>query len=249
MGLTKQEGIVLNRRDFGETSRIAIIYTENAGKIQVNAKGARKPKSKFGAALEPLTRLEIVYYHRDNKDLYTLSETSIITSHQKIRENPANSVYGLAMAETLDALTQPEETDAALYRLLGRGLLTLESAVDPMSAFIHYLLHIAAGIGFKPQLFQCAGCGKDIGEVNSKLYFSNAGGAVFCGSCGGAIADGSVLSPRTYKLLVTLAKSDYRMIGAFDSSPETKLKAQDLILTYLRYHTGLRLKTLKTLRC
>lgn len=247
MSLVKQEGIVLKRRDFGETSRIAIIFTESAGKIQVNAKGARKPKSKFGAALEPLTRLELVYYHRENKDLYTLSETSIITSHQDIRENAAASLYGLAMAETLDALTEPEEADPALYRLIGRSLIALANRANPKSALLHYLLHLSAAIGFQPHLFQCGGCGKDIGDVQGDVSFSHSAGAVFCSDCEKAIADSYVLSPGVHILLIKLAKSDYRSIDVVAASDKTTGKALDFVLTYLRYHAGLRLKTLSAI--
>jgi len=247
MSLVKQEGIVLKRRDFGETSRIAIIFTESAGKIQVNAKGARKPRSKFGAALEPLTRLELVYYHRENKDLYTLSETSIITSHQNIREDVAASLYGLAMAEALDALTQPEEADPALYRLIGRSLIALENQVHPKSTLLHYLLHLSSTIGFKPHLFQCGGCGKEVGTVNRDVKFTIAAGTVFCGECEGATGDGYVLSPRVFEILARLAKSDYRSINVVDSNDKTTGKALDFVLTYLRYHTGLRLKTLSAI--
>ncbi len=247
MSLVKQEGIVLKRRDFGETSRIAIIFTEGAGKIQVNAKGARKPRSKFGAALEPLTRLEVIYYHRENKDLYTLSETSIITSHQDIRENAAASLYGLAIAEALDALTEPEEADPALYRLIGRSLIALGNQVHPKSTLLHYLLHLSAAIGFKPHLFQCGGCGEEVGTVNRKVKFVIAAGTIFCSECEGAIGDGYVLSPRVFEVLAMLAKSDYRSIGVAAPSDKTIGKALDFILTYLRYHTGLRLKTLSAI--
>ncbi|MCP4231119.1 MAG: DNA repair protein RecO [bacterium] len=244
MPLTKQEGIVLKRRDFGETSRIAIIYTRDAGKIQVNAKGARKPRSKFGASLEPLTRLEIVYYHRDNKDLYTLSETSIITPNQKIRENPAVSIYGLAMAETLDALTQPEESDGALYRILGRGLLALEQGDLPELVLTHYLLHLSAAIGFKPGLANHCECGNELGRNRKPALFSLAAGTVYCEDCSPAVPNRTVIKSGTFILLNSLAKSNYRKIGEIASDNKSIGEALDFALTYLRYHTDLKLKSL-----
>lgn len=244
MPLVKQEGIVLRRRDFGETSRIAVVFTKDAGKIQVNAKGARKPKSKFGAALEPLTRVEALYYHHDNKDLYTLSETSIITSHQEIRENDGAALYGLAMAEALDALTEPEEADSALYRLLGRSLIALENRTNPETSFLHYLLHLSAAVGFKPHLFRCGGCGKEIEIGRNEVRFGIAAGVAFCSNCEGAVADSYLLKPGVFGLLTYLARSDYRLLTALSPDDKNTDKALDFILTYLRYHTGLRLKTL-----
>jgi DNA repair protein RecO (recombination protein O) len=247
MTLTKQEGIVLGRRDFGETSRIAVIYTRGAGKIQVNAKGARKPKSKFGAALEPLTRLEVVYYHRENKDLYTLSEVSIITSHQGIREKPAISVYGLAMAEALDALTQPEESDAALYRILGRGLLALERDGISELAFTHYLLRLSAAVGFKPVLSEYCECGNELGGTQKPVLFSHSVGTFYCGKCDPVISNYVEIEPETHTLINSLATSDYRIINEIACSQRSIGEALDFVLTYLRYHTDLKLKSINTL--
>ena len=76
--IIRTEGVVLRRRDFGESSRIAVGYTRDAGKVQLLARGARMPKNKFGAALEPLSRAEFVFYWRESKDLFTLAATAII---------------------------------------------------------------------------------------------------------------------------------------------------------------------------
>ena len=48
--IIKTRGIVLRTMRMGETSRLVTLYTEDYGKLKVTAKGARKPKSKFGAA-------------------------------------------------------------------------------------------------------------------------------------------------------------------------------------------------------
>lgn len=244
MPIVKTEGIVLKRRDFGETSRVAVIFSENFGKIQVNAKGARKPKSKFGATLEPLTRVEVLYYHRETKELYTLSEATIITSHQSIREHPVKSVYGLAMAETLDRLTQPEEENAGLYRLLGRCLLTLETIENEDIVFLFYLLQIAAATGFMPQLATCDNCGKELPDGQGATKYAVITGGVLCGECahnGNRFDD---LKEETLKLLLNLTRTDYRKLDTLPASAVSIQQGLNLMLTHLRYHAELKLNTL-----
>ena len=46
------DAIVLRRLDYGETDRIVTLLTREYGKLGAIAKGARKGKSKVGAALD-----------------------------------------------------------------------------------------------------------------------------------------------------------------------------------------------------
>ena len=62
MGLTRSEGIVLKRHALGDTSRIVVAYTREHGLIKLVAKAARKSPSRFGYALEPLSRSRFIVY-------------------------------------------------------------------------------------------------------------------------------------------------------------------------------------------
>ena len=53
--IVQTEGLVLRNFRMSESSKVVIVYTRNFGKVRLVAKGARRPKSKFGASLEPLT--------------------------------------------------------------------------------------------------------------------------------------------------------------------------------------------------
>ena len=48
----RTQAIILKRRDFGEADRLLTLVTPDYGKIDVIAKGARDPKSPFGASLD-----------------------------------------------------------------------------------------------------------------------------------------------------------------------------------------------------
>ena len=60
--IVKTRALVLRTMRMGETSRLVTFYTQEQGKLKVTAKGARKPKSKFGAALDLMTEVQAVCY-------------------------------------------------------------------------------------------------------------------------------------------------------------------------------------------
>ena len=55
MPLVKTSAITLKSRKWGEADRIVTFYAKHLGKIRGVARGARRLKSRMGAALEPLT--------------------------------------------------------------------------------------------------------------------------------------------------------------------------------------------------
>ena len=136
--IIRTEGVVLRRRDFGESSRIAVVYTRDAGKVQLLARGARMPKNKFGAALEPLSRGEFVFYWRESKELFTLAETAIIRPGRFIREDAKCLPFGLAVIEATDKLNGEGDADAALFELVASSLAALDSG-GPAAALLSQL--------------------------------------------------------------------------------------------------------------
>src|SRR5512132_282678 len=77
MALTTSEGIVLRIHALGDTSRIVTAYTRDQGLRKFVAKGARTLPSRFGFALEPLSRSRFVYYLKADRDLHLLSQAEV----------------------------------------------------------------------------------------------------------------------------------------------------------------------------
>ncbi len=74
MALVETEALVLRTYNFGEADKIVVCLTHAAGVIRAVAKGCRKLKSRFGAALEPFTLTRITYYQKENQELVALSQ-------------------------------------------------------------------------------------------------------------------------------------------------------------------------------
>ncbi len=69
----------------GEADRIVTILTQGAGKVRAVAKGVRKTTSKFGARLEPTSRVALQCYRGRELDVVTQVET--LDPNRALRED------------------------------------------------------------------------------------------------------------------------------------------------------------------
>ena len=72
--IVKTRAIVLRTMRMGETSRLVTFYSEEHGKLKATAKGARKPRSKFGAALVMMTEVPAVCNVKEVRSVRSLYE-------------------------------------------------------------------------------------------------------------------------------------------------------------------------------
>ncbi|HMG27836.1 MAG TPA: DNA repair protein RecO, partial [Acidimicrobiia bacterium] len=75
MALYRDQGVVLRTIKLGEADRIVTILTRGQGKVRAVAKGIRKPTSRFGARLEPMSHVAVQCYRGRELDVVTQVET------------------------------------------------------------------------------------------------------------------------------------------------------------------------------
>ena len=80
MPLRETEAIVLRTYRLGEADKIASLFTRQLGRLRAVAKGAFRPKSRFGGALEPLSYLRVQLFERENRDLLPLNSVELVES-------------------------------------------------------------------------------------------------------------------------------------------------------------------------
>jgi len=156
-GLYRDEGVVLRAIKLGEADRIVTVFTQGHGKIRAVAKGIRKTTSKFGARLEPTSRVALQCYNGRELDIVTQTET--LESNRALREEYALLTRSVPMLEAVDQVAQEREPNPALYRMLTGALRALATTRNPLvtPAFFWKLLSLE---GFHPMLDVCARCGE-----------------------------------------------------------------------------------------
>ena len=112
--IRRVEGLVIRGYRMSQSSKVVVLYTNEHGKLHLVAKGARRPKSKFGASLEPITWGSYVIYWRENRDLQTLSEGDILHPFWGMKQSYARTAYASAVCELLDHMTVDEDRNPLL---------------------------------------------------------------------------------------------------------------------------------------
>lgn len=225
--LARSEGLVLRTRPFRESSKIASVLTRRNGRADFLARGARKPGSRFGAALEPGTIAELIYYERENANLWTLSSADIVTSHQAVRENPESLVILAKIIKLLLHVSHPGETNTSLYNLTLSALHALEENGFAPWFYDLYLWRAAAAMGYPARLDEgCMVCG-----LTEGLRFSVAQGGFLCPEHVSGYPDAIRLDAKKKALLGQL--SDLSLSQWSGPIPPVVSK---LIRYYVRYH-------------
>jgi len=182
MALLRCEGIVLKTYALGDTSRIAVVYTREHGTMRLVAKGARKAPSRFGFALEPLSRSSLLVYHKPDRDLHLLSQADPIAAPGSRLADLARLAHAQAALELVDRLVWGEEPHPELYDLLVAVIDGVARApLDALPAVtLAFELQAASLLGYRPRLDACAECGAGL---SPRRLFSPARGGLLCDRC------------------------------------------------------------------
>jgi DNA repair protein RecO (recombination protein O) len=74
------DALILRTYKLGEADRIVVFLTRDRGKKRGVAKGARRPRSRFVGALEPLTHVRVAYFEKEGRELVGLNYAETINS-------------------------------------------------------------------------------------------------------------------------------------------------------------------------
>ena len=123
-----------------------VFLTRDRGKKRGVAKGARRVRSKFIGALEPMTRAGVAYYEREQRDLVRINyvETDEVAAVAVERGALGHVGY---FAELIDEWAPEAHADERLYRL-GSSMtdaIADGAAIEPLARYFEYLDPAAAG--------------------------------------------------------------------------------------------------------
>ncbi len=193
--IVRTEALCLRSVRHRESSKLVTLLTPDQGRLTCVARGARRPKSRFGAALEPFARSRVIYYWHQQKTVYSLSDAQLVRAHARLPLVPARYVAAEQMAELLLKTLRPEDPHPELYRLLAVYLEGLERIDGGFRTVVSsFLLKAVSFLGFRPELRRCLGCGRPAGGEGQWILDPERGG-VFCDGCRELAPRGVVLEP------------------------------------------------------
>ncbi|RJE71348.1 DNA repair protein RecO [Reichenbachiella sp. MSK19-1] len=150
--LHKTKGIVLNYIKYRESSIIARIYTDEFGLQSYIINGVRSQRSKKGLALlQPLTLLDMVVYHKDNKvdQLQRISEYKSAYTLSSIPFEVKKSSIALFVTELLHKVLREEDQRGIVFEFLCHFIMLLDQRTNGYeSMHVYLMVHLTHFIGF-----------------------------------------------------------------------------------------------------
>ena len=198
MAITETEALVLKTYNLAEADKIVVCLTRNAGLVRAVAKGARRLKNRFGAALEPFTLLHIVYYQKENQELGSMRQAEILKSYFNFFKEP-DILTGMAyMGDLVMEFSPPHQTNDKLFRMVSACLEAVAECPRDLQLILRYFeIWILRLEGFLPDLKRCAECHLPFSDEAGILLNRELG--LLCPNC--AQGRGEALSQRAYSRL------------------------------------------------
>ena len=231
------EAIVLRRSDFLEADRRLTLLTPDRGRLNVVAKGVRRPTSRMAGHLELFTLAKVFVVRRRSLDLVVQAET--VQTFPELRTELDRLPYAYQAVETAHILVQEEVEAHAEFALLVRALGALAATAALPLVLAAYKLQLLATLGYQAQLQACAQCGGPLSAERNRIR-ADVGGVV-CATCGGV--SGLPAQVRAIKCLRWLALEPLHTVERLQCDLATTGQLEQTADAFVRYAAEQDLKT------
>lgn len=236
----RTEAIVLSRTDYGEADRILTLFTPDRGKVRAIARGARRLTSRTGSHIELFHHIQVVLAEGRTLDVVTQAEA--VGARHRIRDNLLLATYAYHLVELVDRLTVEGQGSSPLFALLRDGLIVLENCADPTLLTRYFELRVLDLLGYRPELFACAGCGAPL-EPDGNSY-DPAEGGVLCPDCR---QSRPLLDPAAFRALRFLLQNEWNEAARLQLSPATHMALERVLVATLRHILEREMKSVEFL--
>jgi len=164
MALFETEALILRSYNLAEADKIVVCLSRSAGLIRGVAKGCRKLKNRFGAALEPFTLINLTYYEKEHQELVSFRQVEILKSRFNLSSN-ASILTGFSyMGDLLIDFSPPHQANDNLFRMALACFEAASETPDDLDAVLRYFeVWLLKLEGFLSDLRMCANCQNSFG--------------------------------------------------------------------------------------
>ncbi len=244
--LYRTEAVILKQMPLGEADRILTMFTPVFGKVRAVAKGVRKPTSRMGGSVEPLTRANMLLSKGNDLDIVSQSEP--IDAYLAVRGDLEKTSTAFYMAELIDAFTTEQSENRSLYRHFVGSLEMLcdlkndgqGNVRELMLLRTSYEAGLLAMTGYRPQINRCIECSQ---PPQGSVSFSASGGGVICQKCRNKQTVTRTLSMPALKMLGVLENNEFVQLKKQPYAEDISLEVEALLRQYIWYLLERNLKS------
>lgn len=231
--LVEVEGIILNTKDYSDTSKIITLFTYEYGVIGVLAKGSKSLKSKLRSVTDKMTYAKFTIVYKKDK-LSILNEASVINNFSNIKKDIEKIGYAGYILD-LSYQVYKHSEDNEIYKLLISTLIKINENFNSLALTNILELKYLEYLGVMPNLNGCSICGK----TNIVTLSSDKGGYL-CSNC---VSNDPIVSDKAIKLIRMYYYVDINKITKFDINNKVINEVDRFIDEYYERYTGLYLKS------
>jgi DNA repair protein RecO (recombination protein O) len=226
--------IVLSTIRYSETSKIVRLATREHGVQSAIAKGALRPRSRFGAALQTLSEGQARLLMKEHRELHVLASFDLLRLHVGLAADLERYATASALAEVMLRFA-PADPHPESYDLLRDALSLLE--VGPSAELealgFRALWQLVSALGFAPELDACVRDGTLL-PAEGGLAFSTREGGALCPAC--AAGHGATQLPADARADLGLLMDAEAALPRLDRRHAESHRR--LLARYIRYHLG-----------
>ena len=159
MAVFETEALILRSYNLAEADKIVVCLSRSAGLIRGVAKGCRKLKNRFGAALEPFTLINLTYYEKEHQELVSFRQVEILKSRFNLASNTSILTGFSYMGDLLIDFSPPHQANDNLFRMALACFEAASETPDDLEAVLRYFeVWLLKLEGFMPDLRMCVNC-------------------------------------------------------------------------------------------
>lgn len=242
MSLVTTPAVVLQTYRYSETSKVVRLATRDLGIQSAIAKGALRPKSRFGAGLELLSEGTAQLYFRETRELHTLGAFDLTNLRRELAADVGRFTGAAALAEVMLKMAPPAPLPAA-YDALVAGLDALAAAPPAPTGrtdatAVRAIWRLVSVLGFEPSLTTCVRDGAAVEPGSEPVLFSIGDGGALCSRCAPAAGSPQPLTRlpgQAYRDLLALNDPQSALP---DLEPAHAAAHRRLVARFVRYHLG-----------
>ena len=228
----RASAVVLRHSDWGEADRLLTLYTREQGMVRALAKGARKVTSRKAGHLQPFTYITVQL--AKGRDLLIITQVETVNAFLPLHDDLMKTGHAAYAIELLLRFSYEDEgANPSIFRLLVETLERLEKEDDAWLPLRYYEMRFLDAVGFRPQLFECVNCGREIRPEDQ--FFSSLAGGVVCPRCGDGLPNLGKISLETLKYLRHFQRSSYKDASRARPGLEIQKEAETLMQGYFTY--------------
>lgn len=223
--LQRTLGIVLRTVKYKDTSFIADVFTEVAGRVSFVVKMPRSRKSVVKPSLfQPLAIIELESDFKPNSSLYKVNEVKSAYPFASLPFDPYKSAIALFVAEFLGRALREEGENRSMFAYISHSIRWLDGCERDFANFhLVFMMRLSRFLGLLPNLADYhAGCCFDLQNG--------------CFVPAPPFQHSHFIKGAEAEALYQLMRMDYGTMYLFKMNRHERLRCLDLIVEYYRLH-------------